>query len=186
MKLLPFADIPFIEDLFPDAAQRKATVKDLSQEYWDVCHLVREGKEDTAEDYLFQIGFIVEGEVKTTKLVIQELTRLAVPYNEWDEMNACLGEIQNHLYLYCQKIEIIPPWGTPEFKELQSLGFTSRILQGPHKGGNLSKGESREVILKTDKEFAYGPTLFYSRLEEKVKTYRKRRLLNDLDKKLAN
>lgn len=161
MRILPFVDIPLIEDISPTGGQRRATVKDLGREYWEVCHLAYEKGGDILDEYFFQLGFIVDGEVRTSCDVIKEVMHMAIPYADWEEYNESLPEIQNHLALYCQKVGIVPVWGTPNYEALKEEGRTPRILQGPHKQGNISKRESRYVILDSMGEFAYGPTLEY-------------------------
>lgn len=172
MKILPFVDIPFVKELRPTAGQRRATIKDLSREYWEICNLMYENDGDAIEDYFFQIGFIVEGEVRTSESVIHEIMLQVVPYNGWEEYNKSLPDIRNHLTLYCEKAGIIPEWGYQKYYDLTNGGIkTPRILQGPHKDGGLGKRESRMVVLDEIGEFVYGPTLSYLKQIKKVERY---------------
>jgi len=161
MKPLPFVDVPFVDGICPTLQQRRETVKELSKEFWEVSHLAVEKNGDNFEDYLFQIGFIVEGEVKTCRDTIIDVCRVANPIPEWKEYSECLPEIQAHLNLYCLRINYVPPWGWSEYYKLVDEGKTPRILQGPHKEGNISRRESRMVVYDNSKQFVYGPTMEY-------------------------
>lgn len=160
MKILPFVDIPFVEELSPTGGQRRATIKDLSHEYWEICHLMYEEDGELLDNYFFQIGFIVEGEVRTSVGVIREIMLQAIPYNGWTDYNESLPDVRNHLSLYCEKAGIIPEWGYQKYYDLLRTK-TPRVLQGPHKEGGLSKRESRMIVLDDTGEFCYGPTLSY-------------------------
>ena len=169
MKILPFLDIPVVEIDTPPSQTRKT---DLS--IWSsgdmvkfsaafVCYDNRGYKED---DYIYQIGFIREDCLVTTKKVIEEVGELSYEVERKThlvEYLVLLPDIRLHMNLYFEKIGAVPYWGTSRFHALKEAGRTIRILEGPHKGCKLTKEERRQVILD-DGKMIYGPLVKRTKL----------------------
>ena len=163
MKLLPFMDIPLVDcEHTPDPEER---LKQLLE--WangdkmkiSAAFVAFENDGENAEDYLFQIAFIQDGCLVTSKKMIEEVGGVCNEYKAWKELMKILHQVRLHLELYFQKIESVPPWGTSKYKELLESGRTPRILQGPNKGARLTKHQKRRVILDENRSIVYGPII---------------------------
>jgi hypothetical protein len=159
MKVLPYRDIKILDGEFPfqDHSERQLTIIDKGRDIWEICHVAVDFEGEEIDDYIFQIGFMHEGSIVTHKEVIIFESNCAREFKYWDAYNDALPLIRDHLELYCSSIGYIPFWGTKEFDTYKDLGKSVRILEGPHKGGWLQKGERREVVLSDSNEFIYGP-----------------------------
>lgn len=161
MKVLPYRGIKILEGEFPfkDHSERQLTIMDKGRDIWEICHIAVDFKGEEIDDYLFQIGFMHEGSIVTHREVIVFEANCAKEFKYWDDYNKALPLIREHIELYCFDIGYIPFWGTKEFETYKDLGRTVRVLEGPHKGGWIGKGERREVILTESNKFVYGPKL---------------------------
>ena len=162
MRLLPFMDIPVVEDKTPTPEERTSGLVEWAEgdkTKLSAAFLAYENEGESWADYLFQIGYIKDGCLVTTKEVIEEVGDHCKEYKKWKEYMRIIFEIRCHLELYFKKINSMPPWGTMEYSKLRSEGYTPRVLEGPHKVGRLKPNQKRKVILNASNEIVFGPLL---------------------------
>lgn len=160
MRLLPFLDIPVIEDSAPaDRLSELVKWADGDKTKLSAAFLAFENEGENVEDYLFQIGFIKDDCLVTNKETIEHAAQICVEYKKWKEYMKILYEVRAHLELYFSKIGSVPPWGSVEYNRLRAEGYTPRILEGPHKVGKLKPNQKRKVIIGPSKELVFGPLL---------------------------
>ena len=162
MKLLPFMDISVVEDDTPSAIERLEGLvewADGEKIKLSAAFLAYEQNGEDIENYLFQIGYIKDGGLVTSKDAITEAGNHCEEYKQWKENARHLFEIRAHLELYYAKIELVPPWGSRKYYNLVEKGITPRILHGPHKRGRLKPNQKRYVVLDENREIQFGPLL---------------------------
>lgn len=162
MKILPFMDIPVVELNMPSPELRRSELSDWAEGdpvKLSVAFLCYINDGAVIDNYFFQIGFIQDEGIVTTKELILEVGGMLKPNTNWIDYTLILPQLRSHLALYFDKIEEVPYWGTPKFFELKFQGKTVRYLEGPHKGGRLKANQRREVILDERGEFAFGPMI---------------------------
>lgn len=111
------------------------------------------------DNYFFQIGFVQDEGIVTTRELILGVGDALLPNTSWIDYTLILPQLRSHLALYFDKIGEVPHWGSNKFYELKKQGKTVRYLEGPHKGGRLKPSQRREVILDEKGEFAFGPLI---------------------------
>jgi len=170
MKLLPFMDVPVIEDVAPTPYVRMKELLEWAngnKAKLSAAFLAYENDGESPEDYLFQIAFIKEKGLVTSKKMIEDaggevmkkLGEHCLEYEEWKEHTKTIFEIRYHLEMYYTKINKIPPWGESKYTKLKTEGFTPRVLEGPHKGGMLRPNQRRWIILDSSNEIVFGPMI---------------------------
>lgn len=162
MRLLPFMDVPLISDEEPSAIDRYADLlvwANGDRMKMSAGFLAHDNEGEVPEDYLFQIAYIKEECLVTNESVIKYVGNQCNEYKKWKEEVRLQFEIQAHLELYYMKINIVPPWGTSKYRELQLKGFTPRTLVGPHKAGGLRPNQRRLIILDASNNIIFGPML---------------------------
>ena len=162
MRLLPFMDVPIVEDAAPVPVVRRQELVEWAngdKAKLSAAFLAYENEGEVPNDYLFQIAYIKEDCLVTNKEVIEEVGEHCKEYQEWKEYMKIIFEVRCHLELYFKKIDSIPPWGTMEYSKLRSEGYTPRVLEGPHKVGRLRPNQKRKVILGPSNEIIFGPLL---------------------------
>jgi hypothetical protein len=155
-------DIPIVEDETPNAETRLVELVNWAADdkaKLSAAFLAYEHEGENWADYLFQIGYIKNGCLVTTKKVIEENGDHCKEYKKWKEYMKIIFEIRCHLELYYKKIDSIPPWGTMQYSKLRSEGYTPRVLEGPHKVGKLRPNQKRKVILTASNDIVFGPLL---------------------------
>jgi hypothetical protein len=155
-------DIPVIKDKAPSFAKRLAQLVNWAEgdkAKLSAGFLAYENEGDKPDDYLFQIAFIKDECLVTNEEMIKDAGKLCKEYKEWKEYTKIIFEIRAHLELYYAKIGSVAPWGSRQFNKLKSSGRTPRVLEGPHKGGQLRPNEKRWIILDDNNELVYGPTI---------------------------
>jgi len=161
MRLLPFMDIPVVNVETPTALERREKLNrwaEGDQTKLSAGFLGHHKNRSTIDDYVFQIGFIKDDCLVTTKELIIENGIEFLNYKEEEDREVMLG-LQQHLELYFTKIDTIPVFGTFEYTRLVLKGKTPRLLMGPNKGGGLKVGQRRWVVYDDYKELVYGPVL---------------------------
>lgn len=155
MKLLPFIDIPIVDIKTPPSETRLADLgiwAEGEKVKMSAAFLGYESDGDNLYDYKYQIGFIHENCLVSTKKVIEEVGEELLR-----EDSKCV--LRQHMELYYEKISSVPPWGSAEYVRLRREGYTPRVLEGPHKVGKLRPNQKREVIIGPRKQLVFGPLL---------------------------
>ena len=162
MRILPFMDIPVVDVPTPSIELMKSDLEKWAEGDMirlSVAYLAYGNDGNDPEDYYFPIGFISDGNLVTTKEIIEQIGDSLYFKVGWPEFNLLLPKLRNHLALYLEKINIIPDWGTPKYYKLLAEGRTPRWLEGPHKVGRLKSGQRRKVILDYNGDIIYGPRI---------------------------
>ncbi len=168
MILLPYVELPFWtkQNINGKAVAKfdfKSSLYELDESILDITHLMK-----SDSNYFFQVGFYCDGSVFTHEVLIKmahdEFLRM-LPKIDW----YLVDDIIEHLDFYYKRMKKIPSWGDDEYYQLVAKNHTPRRLDGPHKEGQLRKGESRFVAFRKDGSNCYGPTMGYLRLAEKIK-----------------
>jgi hypothetical protein len=168
MKILPFLDIPVMEVNTPPSQTRRIDLAVWAEGdivKFSAAFVCYTDKGKNTDNYMYQIGFPVENCLVTTRQIIIEVgdhigkLKSSGKGKQFIRYAELLPKIISHVNLYFEKINTVPEWGTNEFYALRLEGKTIRILEGPHKGGRLRPGETREVILSDRKDIAYGPVV---------------------------
>jgi hypothetical protein len=166
MRVLPFHNLPVVE--YPPSEKAPTEFYRLTEllkwadgDYmkYSVAFIACDGDPSVVENYLFQIGFVRDNALVTNVEVIEYVGSLAVEMNNWVDYMEALPKIREHLSLYYEKVESIPPWGTREYQRLVKIGKTPRVLFGPHKGGRVKKNQKRFVVYNEKREYVYGPII---------------------------
>lgn len=155
-------DIPVVDITTPSKESRKESLLVWAEDDMirlSVAYLAYTDDGDDPEDYYFQIGFISEGNLITTKKIIEEIGEGLVPISTWTEYCLLLPKLRDHLALYLEKINVIPDWGTPKYYKLLAEGKTARWLEGPHKVGRLKPSQRRQVVLDNRGDIVFGPLI---------------------------
>ena len=162
-------DIPIAEIDTPPSQTRRADLaiwSDGDIVKFSAAFICYEKEGSKQDDYVYQIGFIKENCLVTTKKVIEEVGELSYEVERKTylvEYLTLLPEIRLHMNLYFEKIGSVPYWGTSQFHALKEAGMTVRILEGPHKGSRLTKEQRRQVILNNG-DMVYGPLVKRTKL----------------------
>lgn len=161
MLILPYVGL----SIYPGEVNKLdalVSVIDLPEVSMDICYLMKSEE----GNYFFQIGFYLDGSCYTSRERIVEVHNELITYTaklDW----WLIDDLVEHINFYCEEIDYIPAWGKKEYYNYLAKGKTARRLDGPHKGGMLSRTESRMVVYNESKEIVYGPTLSYLAILEK-------------------
>jgi hypothetical protein len=158
MNLLPYVELPIHPGKTP--VDPVESIEGLENSILDICHMMKND-----ERYFFQLGFYKDGGVYTSKEMIINAHELLINHILVLE-DYLLEELKKHISIYCTQIKYVPAWGEEEYYDIIASGKTPRRLDGPHKGSNLGRAESRFVAIRDDKKMAYGPKLTYLGLLE--------------------
>lgn len=162
LKILPFMDIPVLDVETPIPERRRGLLSAWAEGdpvKLSVAFLCYVNEGSIIDDYFFQIGFVHDEGIVTTRLLVMEVGEMLKQHSNWIDYTQILPQLRSHLSLYFDKIGEVPHWGTVKFYQLKAQGKTVRYLEGPHKGGRLKTDQRREVILDEKGEFAFGPII---------------------------
>jgi hypothetical protein len=153
MKVMSYIGLPVVD---PKEELNLLPVEEVDEQLREFCYLLYDGEK---YDYQVGCGWNNGYSICTTSEMIKAVHDKYV--QNIINLDLFVSEdLKDHITIYCNMADIVPSWGYDKYYEEVAKGKTPRRLDGPHKGGQLGRADSRMVVLVND-DIIYGPTFNY-------------------------
>lgn len=159
MKVLPFRNLEIVDIGIPPVDTIVEEIKDWSDGNllkYSYAFLFSAESPSREEHFTIPVGFVHNNKLVTSLQIIRVTAEVVQSFNG-DE--SIVIAAKNHISRYFAKVGSVAPWGTVNYKELVTKGRTPRVLEGPHKRGDLRPNQRRYVVLDDERNIIFGPLI---------------------------